>query len=154
MTTITGKGDAGVSALEPSTRFPRGVVLTLALLLFIGLFFSRPPLSQFLSEVIVPTSRAIIQERTGSGLLGFLGDVERRVIPGMGHLLDAAENSDRKAVQDDVLNHTQTHDWVVVSYFKIQYENCLSDYLGVAGRLLTLSDQCKVEPIRAKGGGL
>lgn len=145
-----GKGDA-VGDLDSSSRVPRWLQAALFVLLLAGLFFSRPPLRQFFSEVIQPTARALNTERSESGLLGFLSDVERKLIPGAGSILDAAEDSDREGLQDDILQHTLTRDWLIASYFKIQYDNCLSDYLGIAGTLLTLSDRCGIEPYRAKG---
>ena len=159
MTTITGKGDAGVSALEPSKRFPRGVVLTLVLLSLIGLFFSRPTAKQFAQHVWVPAligMKAEIQAKQEAQPLGkFIIEASKLTKLGpLFELLQARRQTEIEQLPAFWMEHTSVYDWKLVTYFRYDEATCFSDYLGIAGRLVNLQDGCEVEPYRAKGGGL
>jgi|CXWL01.1.fsa_nt_gi hypothetical protein len=158
MPPITGKGDAGVSALVPSRRFPRGVVLTLVLLLLIGLFFSRPTATQFAQYVWMPTLKGVKadleERREQSAVYKFVETFLNTPYINIFELAKAGKEAELNRLPAFWMEHTTVYDWKLVTYFRYDEANCFSDYLGVAGRLVNLKDGCEVEPYRAKGGSL
>lgn len=158
MQSITGKGDAGVSALEPSRRFPRGVVLTLAVLLFIGLFFSRPTAKQFAQHVWVPAlagmKQSLHERENKDVLVALVKDFLAKRFPRALQAIEAGDYTNLDGLPNFWMEHTSIYDWKIVTYFRYDEATCFSDYLGVAGRLVNLQDGCEVEPYRAKGGSL
>lgn len=160
MPPVTGKGDAGVSALVPSATtetVPRWLKVTLPLLLLVGLFFSRPTATQFYKQIWVTSLAGMKSEIRAKAESNPATPLVTSLLARVPYLLDfikSGNNAELDKLPDFWMEHTTVYDWKLVTYFRYDEATCFSDYLGIAGRLVNLQDGCEVEPYRAKGGGL
>ncbi len=128
---------------------------TFAGLALSALFLTRPTAPQFYKQVWIPAldgMKAELEERREQSPIYKAFRTLKFQGVGLALILEAGKDAELNQLPDFWMEHTSIHDWKLATYFRYEEKDCFSDYLGIAGTLINLGDECQVEPYRVKGG--
>lgn len=156
MDSFTGKGKP-VSSLDKfasTSSLAPWLVSACALSLVLGLSTSKPKSADFSREVWTPALaglKAEIRQQTQHNPTSSLIESVLSRIPLLLPALRASNNAELDKLPALWSERTTWADFGVFTYFKYEEPACFSDYLGIAGSIVSLRDRCQVEPYRLKG---